>query len=109
MIKYADNILKSFATAVSIVTSTIVSAWVFGFLISKLFVGGCLLVFIAIALYSRKDPVSSSPESKIPSSPPQRLPAQTSEIAMMRVDSRKSSGLSMSDEESGLELKGGGR
>ena len=108
MIKYADNILKSFATAVSIVTSTIVSAWVFGFLISKLFVGGCLLVFIAIALYSRKDPVSSGP-AKTPSSPPQRLPAQTSEIAMMRVDSRKSSGLSMSDEESGLELKGGGR
>eukprot|EP01082_Thalassiosira_pseudonana_P015193 g13711.t1 g13711 contig9:246962-247921(+) len=31
VIKYADNILKSFATAVSIVTSTIVSMLVFGF------------------------------------------------------------------------------
>jgi UDP-sugar transporter A1/2/3 len=57
VIKYADNILKSFATAVSIVTSTIVSALVFGFTISKLFVCGCLFVFAAIVLYSRDDDV----------------------------------------------------
>jgi UDP-sugar transporter A1/2/3 len=55
VIKYADNILKSFATAVSIVTSTIVSALVFGFTVSKLFVCGCLFVFAAIVLYSRDD------------------------------------------------------
>jgi UDP-sugar transporter A1/2/3 len=55
VIKYADNILKSFATAVSIVTSTIVSMWVFGFIVSKLFVEGSLLVFVAIGLYSRND------------------------------------------------------
>jgi hypothetical protein len=55
VIKYADNILKSFATAVSIVTSTIVSALVFGFTISKLFVCGCLFVFAAIVMYSRDD------------------------------------------------------
>ncbi|EED86413.1 udp-galactose transporter-like protein, partial [Thalassiosira pseudonana CCMP1335] len=55
VIKYADNILKSFATAASIVTSTIVSMLVFGFLISKLFIGGSLLVFVAIWMYSKSD------------------------------------------------------
>lgn len=99
VIKYADNILKSFATAVSIVTSTIVSAWIFGFLISRLFVGGCLLVFLAIWLYSKKDGVESSPGSH--STRPQKLPQQTSEIAMMGIDSRRSSGLSSPNDESG--------
>ena len=55
VIKYADNILKSFATAVSIVTSTIVSMLVFGFMISELFVGGSLLVFVAVGVYSRNE------------------------------------------------------
>lgn len=98
VIKFADNILKSFATAVSIVTSTIVSAWVFGFIISKLFVCGCFLVFIAIGLYSRKDEVETSSDS-IGASSKRNLPAQTSEIAMMGTSSRKNSGLY--DEESG--------
>lgn len=89
-IKYADNILKSFATAVSIVTSTIVSAWVFGFVISKLFIGGCLLVFFAIGLYSRKDEIVGSisgPASKV-------SPAgQTSEMAMMPIVSKNGNGI----------------
>lgn len=55
IIKYADNILKSFASAVSILTSTMISAWVFGFVISKVFAGCCVLVLIAIGLYSRDD------------------------------------------------------
>jgi len=63
VIKYADNILKSFATAVSIVTSTIVSMWVFGFIVSKLFIEGTLLVFIAIGLYSRTEGASSNSSS----------------------------------------------
>ena len=52
VIKYADNILKSFATAVSIITSTVVSTYVFGFVVSRLFVLGGLLIFLAIWLYS---------------------------------------------------------
>jgi len=97
VIKYADNILKSFATAVSIVTSTIVSMWVFGFIVSKLFIQGCLLVFLAIGLYSRTEGASNSittdrTEEEAPSSrSDKRLPAQTSEIAMMSVNSRRSS------------------
>ena len=94
VIKYADNILKSFATAVSIVTSTIVSMWVFGFIVSKLFVQGSLLVFVAIGLYSRNEGNNNSntterTDAEAPSS--RSLPAQTSEIAMMKVNSRRSS------------------
>ena len=93
VIKYADNILKSFATAVSIVTSTIVSAWVFGFIISKLFVCGCFLVFIAIGLYSRKDEVERSSDTTEASQSTKR------NLPMMGINSRKCSGLY--DEESG--------
>lgn len=99
VIKYADNILKSFATAVSIVTSTIVSMVVFGFLISKLFIGGSLLVFVAIYMYSMSD---ETPR-------PEQLPSQTSEIAMMatsnerRKGSEFSSGLSSTRKDVELE------
>jgi len=82
VIKYADNILKSFATAVSIVTSTIVSAWIFGFFISKLFVAGCFFVFVAIGLYSRED----KEENISSSGKPSNERAQTSEIAMKGLD-----------------------
>ncbi|KAL3785073.1 hypothetical protein HJC23_001451 [Cyclotella cryptica] len=105
VIKYADNILKSFATAVSIVTSTIVSMLVFGFLISKLFIGGSLLVFIAIYMYSMSDESAATAAS----SRPEQLPAQTSEIAMMAMNNEKrkssgfSSGLSSTSEDVELE------
>ncbi|KAL7551065.1 hypothetical protein ACHAWF_014266 [Thalassiosira exigua] len=106
VIKYADNILKSFATAVSIVTSTIVSAWVFGFVISTLFVEGCALVFVAIWLYGRKDasPVTDTTPLPLPTRQ-QALPTQTSDIAMMGNDLRKDSTSSSHDEENGLELR----
>jgi len=81
VIKYADNILKSFATAVSIVTSTIVSAYVFDFHVSQLFITGCGLVFLAIGMYSRKEEA----ESKTATSPSKKqpLPQQMSDIAMV--------------------------
>mmetsp|Transcript_11573 Transcript_11573/g.17695 ORF Transcript_11573/g.17695 Transcript_11573/m.17695 type:complete len:414 (-) Transcript_11573:158-1399(-) len=97
VIKYADNILKSFATAVSIVTSTIVSMWVFGFIVSKLFVQGSLLVFVAIGLYSRNENASNSnyaekAEMEASSSRSDKgLQSQTSDIAMMNMNSRRSS------------------
>jgi len=78
IIKYADNILKSFATAMSIVSSTLISAWVFDFSISSLFVVGCLIQFTAIWLYSRK-------EESVDSTSGCKLQMQTSEIALMRM------------------------
>ena len=74
IIKYADNILKSFAAAMSIVGSTIISAWVFDFSVSKLFALGCSLQFISIYLYARKTEGTNK----------KQMLAQTSEIVMMR-------------------------
>jgi len=79
VIKYADNILKSFATAVSIVTSTIVSALVFGFKISFPFLSGCALVFVAVGMYSRKD------EEVERSLTLEELPKKVDEIAMQPI------------------------
>ncbi|KAL3786636.1 hypothetical protein HJC23_006832 [Cyclotella cryptica] len=57
-----------------------------------LFVGGSLLVFIAIYMYSMSDESAAAAAS----SRPEQLPAQTSEIAMMAMgnEKRKSSGFS---------------
>ena len=52
VIKYADTILKNFATAVSIVTSTVVSFFFFGFEVKGLFILGSVLVMFAIYLYT---------------------------------------------------------
>jgi len=110
VIKYADNILKSFATAVSIVTSTIVSAWVFGFVVSTLFVEGCLLVFLAIRLYSRKDKdaVDASGTSSAGTSPSKTVRKELSDIAMVPVNSSNSISTSSTDEENGMRRKNRG-
>lgn len=103
VIKYADNILKSFATAVSIVTSTIVSACVFGFVISKMFVIGCLLVFVAIGLYSRKDKTADGPAPSTASSQTPCAQKKGSDISMVQIDSRSS--MPSADMENGVRIK----
>jgi len=110
VIKYADNILKSFATAVSIVTSTIVSAWVFGFVVSTLFVEGCLLVFLAIGLYSRKDQdaADASGASSAVTSPSKTAQKELSNIAMVPVNSSNNISSSLTDEENGMRRKNRG-
>ena len=75
VIKYADNILKSFATAVSIITSTVVSMYVFGFKVSKLFVIGGLLVFVAIRLYSEEPPKAKVLAPEVDEAADQMLPS----------------------------------
>ncbi|EDO34874.1 predicted protein [Nematostella vectensis] len=52
VVKYADNILKGFATSFSIVLSCIVSIYLFAFHASLQFVVGAALVCTAIYLYS---------------------------------------------------------
>lgn len=52
VIKYADNIIKGFATSIAIVVSTILSIFLFGFEIKPLFVFGSILVISAVYLYS---------------------------------------------------------
>ena len=51
VVKYADNILKGFAAAVSIVISSVVSVYLFNFKLSVPFVSGASLVMLATYLY----------------------------------------------------------
>jgi len=71
VVKYADNILKGFASSAAIIISCVVSMYIFDFKISTLFVVGATLVIIATYMYSRfapkPPPLKSQPEPvKIP-------------------------------------------
>ncbi|XP_071477946.1 UDP-galactose translocator-like [Diadema antillarum] len=61
VVKYADNILKGFATSFSIIISTVMSVYLFGFLINLQFCVGAALVISAIYLYSQPRPASQTP------------------------------------------------
>lgn len=52
VVKYADNILKGFATSLAIILSCIVSVFLFAFHITLKFAGGAGLVILAVYLYS---------------------------------------------------------
>ncbi|XP_002741925.3 UDP-galactose translocator-like [Saccoglossus kowalevskii] len=53
VVKYADNILKGFATSAAIIISTICAVYLFGFQINLQFSCGAGLVIFAVYLYSR--------------------------------------------------------
>ncbi|RMZ88928.1 hypothetical protein DV736_g3837, partial [Chaetothyriales sp. CBS 134916] len=55
VINYADNILKGFATSLSIILSTVASVFIFNFVITINFLIGSVLVFFATYLYSMPD------------------------------------------------------
>ncbi|XP_039655932.1 UDP-galactose translocator isoform X1 [Perca fluviatilis] len=52
VVKYADNILKGFATSFSIIVSTVTSVYLFGFHVDLLFTAGAGLVIGAVYMYS---------------------------------------------------------
>jgi len=60
VVKYADNILKGFATSISIILSCAVSYFVFDFNITLIFIIGCILVMYATYLYGK--PVKNADE-----------------------------------------------
>ena len=65
VVKYADNILKGFATSISIIVSTVVSIYLFNFQVSAMFVVGVAFVILAIYLYSLpKKTVSGTKQEK---------------------------------------------
>jgi len=64
VIKYADNILKGFATSLAIILSCIVSMFMFDFQLTGQFMAGVTLVFIAVYLYSRPDTEATLPGAK---------------------------------------------
>ena len=51
--KYADNIVKCFATAIAIIAGTLLSVPLFGFAPSELFLLGATLTILATVLYAR--------------------------------------------------------
>ena len=55
VVKYADNVLKVFATSFSIVLSCIISAFLFDFRPNLLFVCGAFLVILSTVMYSKPD------------------------------------------------------
>ena len=55
VIKYADNILKGFATSLSIILSTVASVVIFNFVVTRYFLIGSILVFVATYLYSKSE------------------------------------------------------
>jgi solute carrier family 35 (UDP-sugar transporter), member A1/2/3 len=59
VIKFADNILKNFATAISIIFSAVISALFMGFQLNGMFLVGVVLVNYAVYLYGMPDPVSA--------------------------------------------------
>lgn len=68
VIKYADNILKGFSTAGSILLSCFASVYIFDFHMSKEFVMGTSLVILAVYMYS-SFPVTK-PDVEIEITPP---------------------------------------
>jgi solute carrier family 35 (UDP-sugar transporter), member A1/2/3 len=52
VVKYADNILKTFATSISIVIGAILSMFFFDFVLSAMFIAGAGLVLFSVVLYA---------------------------------------------------------
>jgi UDP-sugar transporter A1/2/3 len=52
VVKYADNILKGFATSISILLSALVSTWIFDLKPTPLFWMGTFLVMLAVLIYN---------------------------------------------------------
>lgn len=65
VVKYADNILKGFATSLAIIITSVVSIFVFDFHLTIQFSVGALLVIVAIFMYGYTPKSKSKPETKI--------------------------------------------
>jgi len=64
VIKYGDNILKGFATSISIILSSVFSVWLFSFKITPVFLAGSFLVVVAVVLYGM--PPMAEPSAATP-------------------------------------------
>jgi solute carrier family 35 (UDP-sugar transporter), member A1/2/3 len=64
VVKYADNILKGFATSLAIVLSCFASIFLFNFLLTFQFVFGTCFVIVSVFLYSH-DPNKNKVEKKL--------------------------------------------
>ncbi|KAJ1921703.1 hypothetical protein H4219_000436 [Mycoemilia scoparia] len=62
VVKYANNILKGFATSIAIIISSVFSIWIFDFNPGSFFLSGSTLVVYATVLYGSSD--TPEPEKK---------------------------------------------
>ncbi len=53
VVKYADNILKGFATSAAIIVSSVASVFFFDFQLSAQFIGGTTLVILSVYMYNK--------------------------------------------------------
>jgi len=60
-IKYADNILKTFAMSLSIIVSSVLSIFIFGFSVSFVFAAGTALVLSSTFMYEQPTVSASAP------------------------------------------------
>ena len=60
VVKYADNILKGFATSGAIILSCILSIYMFDFKLSIQFTVGASLVMLSVFVYSKYVPKAKS-------------------------------------------------
>lgn len=91
VIKYADNILKGFATSLAIIASCLASTVLFDFRPTLQFIIGVSLVLVSIYIYSAYEPAatisSSSSTLSSSSSLPSTLPSSFANIPYRRLDS----------------------
>jgi len=67
VVKYADNILKGFATSAAIIISCLASIYLFDFELSTQFVLGASLVILATYMYSKYVPTTGLPFTPVKS------------------------------------------
>lgn len=80
VIKYADNILKGFATSAAIVLSCIASWYLFNTIIDFMFGFGTLLVVVSVFLYSYSPKSAASSSSSTNSLLPLKSPSISSQL-----------------------------
>lgn len=59
VVKYADNILKGFATSLAIIVACVASIYMFAFVISVQFTCGTVLVIFSVLLYGHQEAVAA--------------------------------------------------
>nr|XP_020470645.1 UDP-galactose translocator isoform X2 [Monopterus albus] len=82
VVKYADNILKGFATSFSIIVSTVTSIYLFAFHVDLLFMMGAGLVICAVYMYSLPKAPGVSSSSLRSSSASSTLPVTERDAQM---------------------------
>eukprot|EP01060_Flectonema_neradi_P010585 TRINITY_DN1767_c0_g1_i2.p1 TRINITY_DN1767_c0_g1~~TRINITY_DN1767_c0_g1_i2.p1 ORF type:complete len:391 (+),score=82.17 TRINITY_DN1767_c0_g1_i2:36-1208(+) len=72
VVKYSDNIVKGFATGLSIVSSATASVWLFSFIFTLQYVLGATIVIVSVYLYSVQPACLAQffPSSTAPPPPP---------------------------------------